>query len=92
MEFPVGTLGLGSEPRRAARLAGGILNGLEEGGTCQSREGRSWEPCTREGAPVNHSLLREGGVWAMRGASHMDRLLFIYSREAMMMGDSQSLP
>lgn len=92
MEFPVGTLGLGSEPRRAARLAGGTLNELEEGGPCQSREGRSWEPCAWEWAPVNHSLLREGGIWATRGASHMDRLLFIYSWESVIMGDSQSLP
>lgn len=92
MEFPVGTLGLGSEPRRAADWLGGTLNGLEEGGTCQSREGGSWEPCAREGAPINQRLLRESGVWIMRGMSHMDRLLFIYSRKAVMMGDSQSLP
>lgn len=47
----VGTLGLGSEPRRAARLAGGTLNGLGGGGArARAGEGRSWEPCARVGS------------------------------------------
>ena len=79
--IPGGDIGLGLRAQEGCRLAGGTLNGLEEGDTCQSREGGSWEPCARE-----------SGVWVMRGMSHMDRLLFIYSREAVMMGDSQSLP
>ena len=90
--IPGGDIGLGLRAQEGCRLAGGTLNGLEEGDTCQSREGGSWEPCAREGAPINQRLLRESGVWVMRGMSHMDRLLFIYSREAVMMGDSQSLP
>ena len=40
MEFLVGTLGLGSEPRRAARLAGGTLNELEEGGPVPEPRGQ----------------------------------------------------
>ena len=90
--IPGGDIGLGLRAQEGCRLAGGTLNGLEEGDTCQSREGGSWEPCAREGAPINQRLLRESRVWVMRGMSHMDRLLFIYSREAVMMGDSQSLP
>ena len=52
MEFPVGTLGLGSEPRRAARLAGGTLNGLEEGARARSKRAGPGSPALGRGLPL----------------------------------------
>lgn len=91
--IPSGDIGFGLRAQEwAARLAGGHLTDLREGARARAERGRVLEALRSGVGLVNHSLLKEGGVWAMRGASHMDRLLFIYSLGVMIMGDSQSLP